>query len=102
MLSKRGIIASAVSLGLLLGVTSRTVAQMPHETHRNETSQTSEFKRIDQPLWIKSVVTVSGLGLIGLEIWWFLLSKPKSKKADDNREVQEANIVMEMQASEKK
>jgi plastocyanin domain-containing protein len=77
MLIKKLIIGIA-SFGLLFGGASRTVAQMSHQTHISETSQT--FQRIEQPLWVKGVVTVSGLGLIGLEIWWFLLSKPKSKK----------------------
>ena len=82
MLGKKIIIGSITTLGLLFGVaTNRTVAQMPHETHRSETSQTS-FQRIEQQLWIKAAVTASGLGLIGLEIWWFLLSKPKSRSAE--------------------
>ncbi len=80
MLIKKVIIGIA-SLGLLLGgASNRTFAQMPHQTHNSATSQTSEFQRIEQPLWVKGVVTASGLGLIGLEVWWFLLSKPKSKK----------------------
>jgi len=32
------------------------------------------FQRIEQPLSVKIFVTVSGMGLIGLELWWFLLS----------------------------
>ncbi|MBW4602250.1 MAG: hypothetical protein KME29_22425 [Calothrix sp. FI2-JRJ7] len=60
-----------------LGMLPTTVAQMPHQTHTSET-QTS-FQRLEQPLWVKAAVTASGFGLIGLEIWWFLLSKPKSK-----------------------
>ncbi|MBW4510325.1 MAG: hypothetical protein KME64_27975 [Scytonematopsis contorta HA4267-MV1] len=83
MLSKKVIIGSLASLGLLFGVaTNRTVAQIPHETHNYVTSQTSEFRRIEQPLWVKGAVTASGLGLIALEIWWFLFSKPQSKKAE--------------------
>lgn len=78
MLIKKVIIGIA-SLGLLFGgASNETVAQMSHQNHTSETSQT--FERLEQPLWVKGVVTASGLGLIGLEIWWFLLSKPKSKK----------------------
>lgn len=40
------------------------------------TESTNRFRRLDQPLWSKVVVTGAGLGLIGLELWWFLLSKP--------------------------
>jgi plastocyanin domain-containing protein len=83
MLSKKVIIGCFVSLGLFFGVAdNRTVAQIPHETHNPVTSQTSEFQRIKQPLWVKGAVTASGLGLIALEIWWFLLSKPQLKKAE--------------------
>jgi plastocyanin domain-containing protein len=34
---------------------------------------------MEQPLWAKVAVTTLGFGLIGLEIWWFVLSKPKAK-----------------------
>lgn len=34
----------------------------------------TRFQRIDQPLPVKILVTASGMGLIGLELWWFLLS----------------------------
>ena len=96
MLGKKIIIGSIATLGLLFGVaTNRTVAQMPHETHMSETSQTSEFQRIEQPLWIKAAVTASGLGLIGLEIWWFLLSKPKSRSAETRNGIQEVTITVD-------
>lgn len=90
MLNRKIIIGSIVSLGLLFGVaTNRTVAQMPSETQNSETSQTGEFQRIEQPLWLKAAVTASGLGLIGLETWWFLLSKPKSRNAQTHNSIQE-------------
>ncbi len=87
MVHKRVIVSSIASLGLALGMTSgRAVAQMPHEgMQRSETEQTSQFQHIQQPLWLKSAVTLGGLGLIGLELWWFLLSKPKSQKAKTNQ-----------------
>jgi plastocyanin domain-containing protein len=93
MLIKKVIIGS---IGLLLGVaTNRAVAQMPHETHNYVTSQTSEFQHIEQPLWIKGAVTASGFGLIGLEIWWFLLSKPKSRSAEARDGIQEVTITVD-------
>jgi plastocyanin domain-containing protein len=94
MLIQKAIISS-FALGLLFGGASRTVAQMPHETNNSEVSQTTEFQRIEQPLWVKGVVTASGLGLIGLEIWWFLLSKPKSRKAEANNGIQEVTITVD-------
>ncbi len=76
---KQIIASSLVSLGLGLGViSSRVVAQMPHEIPP-KIEQTSSFRAIEQPLWIKAAVTIGGLGLIGLELWWFLLSQPKSQ-----------------------
>jgi plastocyanin domain-containing protein len=35
------------------------------------------------------------LALIGLEIWWFLLSKPKSQKAGANHGIQEITITVD-------
>jgi plastocyanin domain-containing protein len=78
MLSRKVVIGIVASFGLLFAVPSNTAAQMTHETH----TVTSEFQQIEQPLWVKAAVTVGGLGLIGLEIWWFLLSQVKSKKVD--------------------
>ena len=97
MVNKREIVGSIASLGLVLGMTSgRAVAQMPHETmQRSETEQSSQFRRIEQPLWLKSAVTLGGLGLIGLELWWFLLSKPKSQKAKTERGIQEIDIAVD-------
>lgn len=97
MLNRKTIIGSIATFGLLFGVaTQRAVAQqMPHETHNSATSQTSEFQRIEQPLWVKAAVTASGLGLIGLQIWWFLLSKPKSRNAEAHDGIQEVTITVD-------
>ncbi len=43
-------------------------------------AQISKFQQIEQPLSNKIFVTAGGLSLIGLELWWFLISKPKSQK----------------------
>jgi plastocyanin domain-containing protein len=96
MLSKKVIIGSLASLGLLFGIAdNRALAQIPHETHNSFTSQTNEFQRIQQPLWVRGAVTASGLGLIGLEIWWFLLSKPKSRSAKARDGIQEVTITVD-------
>jgi plastocyanin domain-containing protein len=82
MLLPRITIASITSLGLAIGIaTNSTVAQVHARPHPPEISSTSEFRRIEQPLWLKGAVTAAGLGLIGLELWWFLGSKPKSRSA---------------------
>jgi ABC-type uncharacterized transport system permease subunit len=75
---------SITSLGMVLGIgiaSGEAVAQMPHnmkEMQPSQNEQTEQFQRIEQPLSNKLIVTLGGLGLIGLELWWFLGSKPKS------------------------
>ncbi|MGG6264606.1 hypothetical protein ACQ4M3_26830 [Leptolyngbya sp. AN03gr2] len=69
---KRFIISGITSLGLLFSA-STAIAQSSHET-----KQTEPFQRIEQPFANKAIVTIGGLGLIGLELWWFLHSKSKS------------------------
>lgn len=39
-----------------------------------------QFRQIEQPLSLKIGVTIGGLALIGLELWWFLFSKTKHNK----------------------
>lgn len=73
-----------LSFGLLTGTPTAAIAQMPHSPkHPTATEQTNQLQQVDQPLWLKAAVTASGLGLIGLEFWWFLLNKPgaNSQKA---------------------
>jgi plastocyanin domain-containing protein len=91
MLIKKVIIGSFISWGLLISG-GELVAQNTHEMPHSENSQTTEFQRLEQPLWIKATVTAGGLGLIGLNLWWFLLSKPKSQKVASNNGIQEVTI----------
>ena len=96
MLIKKAIIGSIASLGLALGVASSgAVAQMNHEMPASSTSPTNQFRRIEQPLWVKATVATGGLALIGLELWWFLLSKPKSQKAQAKQGIQEITITVD-------
>jgi plastocyanin domain-containing protein len=96
MLLQKITIATITSLGLSLGVaTSSTVAQTHDSTHPVKTAPTSQFQRIEQPLWVKGTVTAAGLGLIGLELWWFLGSKPKSRRAQTNKGIQEITIIVD-------
>ncbi|WP_052049882.1 hypothetical protein [Leptolyngbya sp. KIOST-1] len=73
------ILTSLASLGLLLSLAVGTPAQMGHGS-TDMAQPTSQFQRIEQPLWSKLAVTGAGLGLIGLELWWFLFSKPQSRQ----------------------
>jgi plastocyanin domain-containing protein len=73
MFDRKAIVSSFASLGFLLGITSGiALAQMP-----TESLQTSQFRYIEQPLELKAGVTLGGIALIGLELWWFLY-KPVS------------------------
>jgi plastocyanin domain-containing protein len=70
MLSRKIILATLASCGLILSLLpNKTLATMNHQV------STTQFRRIEQTLPIKAAVTISGLGLIGLELWWFLMSK---------------------------
>jgi plastocyanin domain-containing protein len=81
MLRKSLFLGTLVGLGFSLGIISSVGAiEMPH--NMNSQPAPTEFQRIDQPLINKIVVTLSGIGLIGLELWWFLLSKPKSQRIE--------------------
>ena len=97
MVNKRAIALAIASSGLALGIASgQAVAQMPHEgMQHSESERASQFRHIEQPLWLKGAVTAGGLGLIGLELWWFLLSKPKSLKAKTDRGIQEIDIAVD-------
>lgn len=90
MFSKSKIWGSLAGLGLLLGTASGVaLAQMPAEMPAESSEQTSQFRRIEQPLGLKVGVTLGGLALIGLELWWFLLSKSRTQQAESRHGVQE-------------
>ena len=94
MLNKRNIFGTLTGLGLLLGTAGGTVAQMPTEMPGHSSSP-EEFRRLEQPLGLKIGVTAGGLALIGLELWWFLLSKPKSQQAKSQHGIQEIDITVD-------
>lgn len=85
--SKRFVQAFAIAL-LLGGASSVSAAEMP--AHKS-----TQFRRIEQPLPVKAAVTLGGLGLISLELWWFLFSKNKVQKAEKNQEFQEVTITVD-------
>lgn len=77
MNNKTLIIGSLASLGFLLSITSsQVIAQMTHGAMQPK----NQFQKVEQSLWLKGFVTVGGLGLIRLELWWFLWNKPHSQK----------------------
>jgi hypothetical protein len=81
---KYSLIILSSLVGLSLGITSGSLAlpQMPHNmTPEPPISTEQQFQRIEQPLWTKLVVAGVGMGLIGLELWWFVLSQPTAQQS---------------------
>ncbi|AHJ26470.1 hypothetical protein PN465_20260 [Nodularia spumigena CS-584] len=68
MFSKNLLWASLTALGLSVGTASASIPT-------TSSGETREFQSIEQPLALKVGVTIGGLALIGLELWWFLFSK---------------------------
>jgi plastocyanin domain-containing protein len=99
MVKETAIASTIASLGLVLGIAmGEAVAQMPHNMDEMQPSQkrsTEQFQRIPQPLVNKIAVTLGGLGLIGLELWWFLGSKPKSYQATALGDIQEVTVTVD-------
>ena len=91
MFNKKHIYSTVISLGLLLGTSQITVAQTP-ETKPESPSQ---FQSIEQPLPLKIGVTLGGLALIGVEMWWFLFSKTKAQQAQTHHGLQELAITVD-------
>ncbi|AFZ13012.1 hypothetical protein Cri9333_2136 [Crinalium epipsammum PCC 9333] len=74
MITQKQLWSSLISLGLFLGInTSVQAVEIP-------INKTQQFQKIEQPLALKAGVTLVGLGLISLELWWFLFSKANGKK----------------------
>ncbi|BAZ46912.1 hypothetical protein NIES4102_39580 (plasmid) [Chondrocystis sp. NIES-4102] len=98
-MNRKAIASSIASLGMVLGIASgEAVAQMPHNMNEMQPSQgerTGQFQPIEQPLSNKILVTVGGLGLIGLELWWFLASKPKFRQATIQGDIQEITVTVD-------
>ncbi len=96
MFSKNKIFGNLAGWGFLLSVNSGVaVAQMPVEMPTSSSEHTTQFRRIEQPLGLKVGVTIGGVALIGLELWWFLFSKTKAAQAEANQGVQEITITVD-------
>ncbi len=68
------------------------LAQMDMEIPASETKVSEQFRPIEQPLELKIAVTLGGIGLIGLELWWFLFGKTKAAQAETKSDIQELTI----------
>ncbi|NER83884.1 MAG: cupredoxin domain-containing protein [Leptolyngbya sp. SIO1D8] len=85
-------LSSLATLSLLIAMSIASPAQMTHDV---AAESDSGFRRIEQPLWTKALVTTGGLGLIGLQLWWFLFSQPKTGKARNQNGVQEVTVKVD-------
>lgn len=96
-LCQRIAILMITTVGVSIGLTAGGAIAQSWRQHPQPatTEQTSEFQRIEQPLSSKIAVTVGGLSLIGLELWWFLFSKPKSRKLTAQSGIQTVTITVD-------
>jgi plastocyanin domain-containing protein len=90
-LKKVTFFGTLAGFGFLLGALSGVLAA---ETNTPQQT-TTQFQPIAQPIINKVGVTLGGLGLIGAELWWFLLNKPKSRKANNQGGIQEVTVTVD-------
>lgn len=98
MFNKSKIYGSLAGLGFFLALIPNTALaqkEMEVEMPASAREQTSQFQKIEQPVGLKLAVALGGLGLIGAELWWFMLSKTKSQKAQVKEGIQEVDIVVD-------
>ncbi|MDT9183823.1 MAG: hypothetical protein P5700_13305 [Arthrospira platensis PCC 7345] len=68
-------------LGAIASIPVEAIAS-PHHHHHGG-GEYGKFSKIEQPLGLKLGITLAGIGLIGLELWWFMFSEPPRKKSGD-------------------
>ena len=97
MLKKVTFFGTLAGLGFLLGAISGALATEMPASHNMEpqSTESTQWSRVEQPLSNKVAVTLGGLGLIGLELWWFLGSKPKSQKVEAREGIQEVTVTVD-------
>lgn len=97
MFNKTKFYGSLAGLGFLLFLTPNiALAQKDLEVEMPASAgEQTSFQKIEQPLSLKLAVALGGLGLIGAELWWFMLSKTKSQKAQSEQGIQSVDIVVD-------
>lgn len=97
MFAKTKIYGGIAGLGFFLALIPNVALAQEMEVKMPASAgeQTSQFQKIEQPLSLKLAVAVGGLGLIGAELWWFMLSKTKSQKAQVKQGIQSVDIVVD-------
>ena len=77
-----------LSMSLLLSLPIAATAQI-------SAADTSEFNQIEQPIGRKIGVATVGLGLVGLELWWFLFHGNKTHTAQSANGSQTVDITVD-------
>jgi plastocyanin domain-containing protein len=85
-----GFLLGAISGSIAAGIPEPSMNSMPHSG-----GNLGQFQPIEQPLRNKVMVTVGGLGLIGLELWWFLLNKPHSRQVQAQDGIQAVTVTVD-------
>jgi plastocyanin domain-containing protein len=91
-MASKNMIVSHIILTILILMTSGKGAFSMSSDHSMTNPQ---FRPVEQPLVLKAIVTLGGLGLIGLELWWFLFSQPKGQKTESQQGLQSLNITVD-------
>ena len=91
-MASKNVIFSHIILAILILMASGKGAFSMSSDHSMTNPQ---FRPIEQPLAPKAIVTLGGLGLIGLELWWFLWSQPKTQNSKSEEGIQAFNITVE-------
>jgi plastocyanin domain-containing protein len=85
------LISSLLSLSLF----SPGKIALSESSTASELERNTPFQKVEQPFGIKGIVTVLGLGLIGLELWWFKGSQAQAKQAESKAGIQEIKITVD-------
>ncbi len=85
MLNKKKVFASLVGISVLFAASPKAFAQKSVEMPVSQ--ENVQFRRIEQPLGLKFAVTLGGVGLIWLELWWFIISKSKTVQANRKQDI---------------
>jgi plastocyanin domain-containing protein len=92
MVTRKKLWSNLLSLWVLLLVFSVSPAKASTAKARMPTNQ---FRQIEQPFGLKLGITLGGVALIGLELWWFLVSKTQAQQATANQGIQELTIQVD-------
>lgn len=84
---KTAIVGTLAGVGILLAIPCEAIA-IPSPA-------AAPFQQVEQPLRNKVIVTLGGLSLVGLELWWFIFYKSKVYKASTQGDIQEVTITVD-------